>query len=53
MVDQYYFALTLVQNILNQFFAWTFYYFTCLNILEGDIIKITDYDYDKYFSISA
>ena len=27
--------------------------FTCLPILEGDIISMTNYDYDKHFSISA
>ena len=29
------------------------YDFTYLPILEGDIIRITNYEYDKYSSISA
>ena len=35
------------------FFYRKFYHFTCLPILEVDIIRITKYDYDKSFSISA
>ena len=35
------------------FFAWKFYHFTCLTILEGDILQMTRYDYDKYFVIAA
>ena len=34
-------------------FAWKFYHFTCLSILEGYIVNITNYDYNKYLSISA
>ena len=39
--------------MLNNCFAWIFHHLTCLNILEGDITSITNYDYYKYFSISA
>ena len=35
------------------FFHWAFYHFTCLPILRGDIIRITNYDNDKYFTIAA
>ena len=28
-------------------FAWGFYHFTCLPILEGAIIRITNYDYEN------
>ena len=50
---KYYFALPVLHNILNHFFAWTFYHFTCLRKMKGDIVWMTNYDYDKYFSISA
>ena len=53
MFDQYYLALTVLHNILYNIFAWKFYHFTSLPILEGDIIGITNYDYDKYLSIST
>ena len=48
---QSYFVLPVQHNILNHFFAWKFYYFTCLPIMEGDIVRISNYDYDKYFII--
>ena len=51
--DQSYFAPPVLHNILHHFFAWKFYHFTYLPILEGYIIKITNYYYDKYFSIDA
>ena len=35
------------------FFAWAFYHFTCFTVLEGDIVRIRNYDYDKYFKIAA
>ena len=53
MFAQYYFVIPVLHNILNHFFALTLYHFTCLPILEGDITRITKYDYDKYFIISA
>ena len=52
MFHQYYFSLSVNHNTLH-FFAWTFYHFTCLPILEGDVIRIPDYEYDKYLSIST
>ena len=51
--DQYYFSLPVLHNILHHFSAWTFYHFTYLPILERYILCITNYDYDKYFSIAA
>ena len=42
-----------MHNILNHFFACKFYHFTCSYILEGNIVHIINYEYDKYFSISA
>ena len=53
MFAQLYFALPVNHNTLQHSFAWIFYRFTCLPILEGGIIRITFYDYDKYFSIAA
>ena len=53
MFTQYYFALPVLHNILHHSFAWTFYHFTCLPIFEGDIISITNYYYEKYFSVAA
>ena len=35
------------------FFQWKFYHFAYLLILEGVIVRISNYDYDKYFSIDA
>ena len=29
------------------------FHFNCLPILEGDIVRISNHDYDKYFSIYA
>ena len=52
MFDQYYSALPVNYNKLHHF-SWTFYHLTCLPILEGDTIRITNYDHDKYFSIST
>ena len=42
-----YFSQPVNHNILHDFFAWTFYQFTCLPILEGDIIGITSHYYKK------
>ena len=53
MFAQSHFAPPLLNNISNHFFAWTIYHFNCLPILEVDIIRITNHDYDKYFSIFA
>ena len=53
MFAQSYFVLPVNHNTLDHFFAWTFYHFTCFHILEGAIIRITKYDYNKYFSITA
>ena len=53
MLDQYYFPLTVLHNIFHNVFACMVYHFTCLPIMEGDIMRIINYDYDKYFSISA
>ena len=52
MFAQYYFALTVNHNTLR-FVSWNFDPFICLSILEGGIIRITNYDYDKYFSFAA
>ena len=35
------------------FFSCIFYHFTCLPILEGDIVRIANYDHDKRSSIHA
>ena len=43
----------ILTNILHHFFAWNFYHSTRLPILEGYIIRITNYDYDKYFIIKS
>ena len=53
MFSQSYFALPVNHNTLHNFLDCKFYHFTCLPILEGAIIMITNCDYDKYFSISA
>ena len=53
MFVESYFSLPVLYNILHHFFALKFYHFNCLPILEGDIIRITNYDYDIYFSISV
>ena len=50
---QSYLTLPVNHNSLHNYFAWTFYHFTCFPVLEGDIIRIANYDYDKYFSIST
>ena len=34
-------------------FLWVFCHFTCLYIMDGDILWIVNYGYDKYFSIAA
>ena len=49
---QYYFALPVDHITLHYFFAWKFYYFACLPILEGDITRIANNDYDENFIIS-
>ena len=51
MFSQSYFALPLRNYIFHHFFAWTFYHFTCLPIMGVYISRITNHDYDKYFSI--
>ena len=53
MFVQFYFTLPVIYNILHPFFAWNFYHFAYLPILEGGIVRISNYDYDKYFSIDA
>ena len=53
MFSQYYFALPVNHNTLHHIFSCTFYHFTSLPILEGAMIRITNYEYDKYFSIYA
>ena len=53
MLAMFYFVLPLLHNILYLFFAWTFYHFACLPILELDIVRISNYDHDKYFRIAA
>ena len=35
------------------FFSSTFYHFKYFSILEGYIVRFTNYDYDKYFSMAA
>ena len=52
MFAQTYLKLPVLHRILHHLFAWKFYHFTCLAIMEGYIVKITEYEYDKYFSIS-
>ena len=53
MFAKYYFVLPLIHNILHHFFTWAFFHLTCLPILEGYILPIENYDYDKYFSTAA
>ena len=53
MFSQSYFTLPVLQNTLHHVFAWTFYHFTYLPLLEGYIVHIKNYDYDKYLSIDA
>ena len=53
MFAQSYLALPVLNNILHHFFAWTFHHFTFSPILEDDIVRTINYDYDKYFSITA
>ena len=53
MFDQSHFILPMFHNISHHFFACKFYHFTCLPILEGYVISITSYEYDKYFSTGA
>ena len=53
MFDQYYFLLPVLHKIFHHFVSWKFYHLTCLPILEGYTTRITNYDYDKYFSIAA
>ena len=53
MFPQSYFALPVFQKYFTFFPPWASQNFTCLPILEGDIVQIKNYDYDKYFSISA
>ena len=45
-------CITSTTKKLVSFFSWTFYHFTCFYITEGYIVSITNYDYDKYFSIA-
>ena len=51
MLDQYYFCITSTTQHIASFFAWTFYHFPCLHILEGDMVRIKKYYCDKYYSI--
>ena len=51
MFAQSYFALPVNHNTLHHCFAWTFDHFTSLPILEGAIIRKSNYEYNKYFSI--
>ena len=53
MFAQSFFALPALHNMFRQFFAWALGIFTCFPILEGYITRITNYDYDKYLSIST
>ena len=48
-----YFVLPVNENIFHHYFNCTFYHFTCLIISKGDKIRITKYDYNKYFSIAV
>ena len=52
MFAQSYFKLEVLHNIFHNYFACRFYHLICFTIPEGDIIRITNNDYDKYFSIS-
>ena len=51
MFNESHLSLPELQNILYHFFAWTSFHLTCLPILEGAIISITNYDHDENFSI--
>ena len=50
MFDKSYFELKVLHKIFHNLFAWTFYHFTCLPLLEGDIVRIINYNHDIYFS---
>ena len=47
MFVQSYFALPVLNNILQHIFIWKFYHCKCLHILEGDIVQMKKYDHDK------
>ena len=51
MFDQSFFEFTVLHIIY--IFLCTFYHFTCLPIIIGDIMSIKNFDYDEYFSITA
>ena len=44
MFDKYCFSLPIFHKILHYLFAWIFYHFTCLDILEGYILFIPSYE---------
>ena len=46
-------VITSTAQHIVPFFAWKFYYFTCLSILEGYIVRNKTYDDDKCFSITS
>ena len=53
LFDKSYFALPVNHNTLHHFFAWKFYRLTLFPILEGETIRITNHDHDKYFGIAS
>ena len=52
MFAKYYFSLLILHNILPNFLLERFYHFNFLTVLGGCIIRVTNYYYGKYFSIS-
>ena len=46
-------CITSTTQHLASFFACTFFHSNFLPILEGDILWITNYDYDKHLSIDS
>ena len=52
MFAQYYFYYQYYTTYYI-FFFMDILPFSCLPILEGDIVRIINYEYDKYFSIDA
>ena len=53
MFAKSYFAFPVLQDILHHYFVCKLYHFVCLPILYGDIVRIKNYHYDRYFSIAA
>ena len=45
--------MPVLNNILHHYFAMKFYNFAFLPVLEVDIVWITNYEYDKYFSMAT